>query len=401
MGEMIWKIGFDEKSAQTAGKMAGKSQARESDRGSKDTGGGGGAFKGGLIGGLLGNLLASVKQLFDPLSAIATLLVAALFPILKPFLILFLKIGFLLFRWLQNSLSGLGDTGPGVSIDAETGQAKVNDSLKSALFIIGGIIGAIVAALAGAPALLIAGIAILGGLLVSKVGGFLIDMLLKVVSFIDGVFGSNLLEPLKTIFDGISNVFNGLWNTVKSLLSLDFAGVMDGLKQILTGLWQIIKGNFLLAWEALKTIFTKSWEGLKIILIGLWEALKKVFTTSWEVLKDIGSWIFNSLKDVFSSSFNALKGIGSWIWDKVTSFFSFGGGGGSSRVNDAMITPTGDLIRTNPSDYLIATKNPGSMGTGGGSKQVTVNINGGMITEDVARDIGRILQREINYGGGF
>lgn len=378
MAEMIWKVGFDEQSADKAGKIAGKASASESSKGS---GKGGGAFKGGFLGSILGNLLSSVKQLFEPISAMATLLVAALFPLLKPFLILFIKVGLLLFKWLQGALSGLGSSEAGIETDS-SGKSTVGDSLKSALFIVGAIIAGIIAALSGAPILLVAAIAVLGGLLISKVGSFLIQTLLNVVAWIDKTFGTNLLEPLKIVFNGIANVFNGLWNILTSLLELDFKGVWEGLKQVFTGLWEIMKGIFLLAWEKLKTV-----------VIG-----------SFGIFKTIGTFIFDSMTTILTTSFSVLKSIGKWILNSVKSFFSFGGGGGSSgtttSVNDAIITPNGNVIRTNPSDYLIATKTPGSLG-GSGSKDIIVNINGGLITEDVARQIGKIIKREINYGGGY
>jgi hypothetical protein len=380
MGELIWKVGFDEQSAERAGKKAAQSQSKE-ERRTQGKGGGGGAFKGGVVGSLLGSLLSSVKALFDPLTAIATLFIAALFPILKPFLILFIKVGIMLYKWLQGSLAGLGGTGAAISTDTTTGESKVGESLKSALFIIGGIIGAIVATLLGAPLLLTAAIAILAGLIVSKVGSYFIEKLLGIATWIDNLIGSNLVEPLKIYFQGISDTFNGLWNMLKSLLSLDFKGVWEGFKQFSRGIVGQIIGFFWTIWELIKTLALRFWDGLGVI----------------------GAWLWDTLKSIMSKALDALKGIGTWIKDKIKSMFSIFGGGGSKSVNDAIITPNGDIIRTNPSDYLIATKNPGALNMGGGSggRTVNVNISGGLITEDVARQIGRIIQREISYGGGF
>lgn len=378
---MIWRIGFDKSEAKQAGKEAGKAQSKET---SRDSGGGRGAFAGGVIGGLLGNLLASVKQLFDPLSAIAGLLIAALFPLLKPFLILFIKVGLLLFKWLSAAVGGLGGDGAGTTTEINDQGEKVNKAgkgLVSSLFLIGGIIAGVVAALMGAPALLIAGVAILGGLLVSKVGEFFINMLLKFFTWIDETFGTNFIEPLKVYFQGIADVGQGLFDMFKSLLSLDFLGVWEGFKKFSKGAVGIIIGMFML----------------------LFETLKSTFLVSWEILGGIGSWMWDKLKAVFTKSFNALRNLGSIIKDKILSFIPFGGGGGGSSVNDAIITPNGDIIRTNPNDYLIATKTPENLGGGGsgGGSSINVNINGGMITEEVARDIGKILQRELNLGGGF
>lgn len=51
-----------------------------------------------------------------------------------------------------------------------------------------------------------------------------------------------------------------------------------------------------------------------------------------------------------------------------------------SPVNDAVISPRGDIITTHPDDFLIATKDPSSLGAGGG---VTVIVNGDVSGEDL------------------
>lgn len=62
-------------------------------------------------------------------------------------------------------------------------------------------------------------------------------------------------------------------------------------------------------------------------------------------------------------------------------------------VDDAIITPQGQVITTNPADYLIATKNPA--GLGGQGLALTVNINGGYyLDRDAADEIGeKIIQK--------
>ena len=108
------------------------------------------------------------------------------------------------------------------------------------------------------------------------------------------------------------------------------------------------------------------------------------------------------MANTLKKSFEVLSALGSWIKSKIKSLLSFGGGS-SKSVNDAIITPNGDIIRTNPSDYLIATKNPSALASGGsgGASTINVNISGGLITEEVARDIGKVIQRQVSYGGGF
>jgi hypothetical protein len=60
-------------------------------------------------------------------------------------------------------------------------------------------------------------------------------------------------------------------------------------------------------------------------------------------------------------------------------------------VNDAIISPKGDIITTHPDDYLIATKNPQSL-TGGG---LTININTMVGSQEYAQEMGNLIIREL------
>lgn len=59
-----------------------------------------------------------------------------------------------------------------------------------------------------------------------------------------------------------------------------------------------------------------------------------------------------------------------------------------TNVNDAIISPKGDVISTHPDDYLIATKNPSSLA---GGSQIVITGNTFMGDEDVAEKIGNMI----------
>ena len=58
-----------------------------------------------------------------------------------------------------------------------------------------------------------------------------------------------------------------------------------------------------------------------------------------------------------------------WVWNTVKALFGFGGDtdgydesmSESDSINDGVITPTGEVIKTNPMDYIMAVKNPFDM----------------------------------------
>jgi len=200
-------------------------------------GNGKGAFTGGFLGGFLGNILSSVKQLFDPLNAIATLLVASVFPILKPFLILFLKVGMLLYRWLNSQFakgggadgSMLGRLAEGLMGEGDTFTDKLINTLTAGTFVVG-LIGALVAGVSFVPALILA----LIGTASFNFGLWLGDQLAKLVkgefawqqwladklaNTIIGVldFGAWLGEKIGDFITGTINVAKDVWSFIKTL----------------------------------------------------------------------------------------------------------------------------------------------------------------------------------------
>jgi hypothetical protein len=374
MAEIIWKIGFDQSQAKQAGKSAGKAQSKES-----SSGGGGGAFAGGVVGGLLGSLLSSVKMLFDPLSAIASLLVAALFPLLKPFLVLFLKVGILLFNWLNDQFAKGGGVEGGMLgrlVDGLTGQGdtfvdKLVNTLAVGTFVTG-LIAALIGG-AGFVKALVAGLVLTGAF---NIGLWLGD---KLADLVVGTFNFGRWLATKMI-DLIVGTFNfGVW-------------LGEKIADIVIGTFNIGK-----------------WLGKNIadFIVGKIDAVKDMWSWFTQNLFgddkiDINTQVWGFIKGLFKGGIN----VGTTVWNWFKGLFKgslLGGDNGStSSMEDGIITPNGDMIRTSPNDYLIATKTPSSLfgGSGGsGSSNINVTINGGLITEDVARDIGRMIQRELNLGG--
>lgn len=68
-------------------------------------------------------------------------------------------------------------------------------------------------------------------------------------------------------------------------------------------------------------------------------------------------------------------------------------------VDDAVISPSGQVISTHPDDWLIATKNPASLTGGGG---ITVNINGGTyLSEDAAERMGDLIMKRLGLSNAL
>jgi len=108
----------------------------------------------------------------------------------------------------------------------------------------------------------------------------------------------------------------------------------------------------------------------------------------------------DALNAVFSSAaFKAVSGLVGGAVSGVSNLVNAvsGAAGSILKVNDAIITPSGQVIQTDVADYLFATKNPGSIGTAGGaSGSITININGGnFLNQGGAQQIAAALATQI------
>ena len=69
------------------------------------------------------------------------------------------------------------------------------------------------------------------------------------------------------------------------------------------------------------------------------------------------------------------------------------------RVNDAVISPSGQVVSTAQDDWLIATKTPNQLG---GGSNITVNINGGnYLSENAAQLLGDKLIEQLRLNMRF
>jgi phage-related minor tail protein len=138
--------------------------------------------------------------------------------------------------------------------------------------------------------------------------------------------------------------------------------------------WTQIKAFFATLWADVKALTEEAWEAIKSYLLGLWDALK-------DDLEAVYDWFVDKINAIISL-YNSVKSKISAVAGAVTSTVK-----SVVHVNDAIIKPDGSIITTHPDDYLIATKDPNSLGGG-----VTVNINGGMyLSEDAAERIGDLI----------
>jgi hypothetical protein len=108
------------------------------------------------------------------------------------------------------------------------------------------------------------------------------------------------------------------------------------------------------------------------------DTIERFFINPWQRAVDILSNMIVLIDRVTSR----LPGMG--LLSRITGIPNVGVFG--TAVNDAIITPKGEVITTHPDDYLIATKNP--RGLGGG---VVININTMVGSREFAEEMGDLI----------
>ncbi len=142
--------------------------------------------------------------------------------------------------------------------------------------------------------------------------------------------------------------------------------------------------------------------GMLIIAIGIiilkWKDFKQMWIDAWEGIKSAAKAGADAIMDFLKPVFDFVKKIIDGI-DKAVSFVGDKlGGGKKKKVNDAVIDPSGDIVETNPRDWVIATQNPGALFGGQNGAGVIVNINGGTYLDDgVANKIGDVILERLQF----
>lgn len=146
-----------------------------------------------------------------------------------------------------------------------------------------------------------------------------------------------------------------------------------------------------------------------VLLWKNWDRITNKARETWESIKDsFGSavdWIKSHTIDPLIESFDRVIGIIDRVKDSVKGIggkiSGVIGGGNVESVNDAVITPQGDVIKTNPKDFLLATKTPGELvNAGGGGGTVNVTVAGGVFmdrnsAEKIAESLSSLLRTKL------
>jgi len=144
------------------------------------------------------------------------------------------------------------------------------------------------------------------------------------------------------------------------------------------------------AWGAISQFFTGVWNSIKTTIGGAIDYIIDKINSLIAKAAEISGKVLSPIQKALSAAGGATSSAGKAVGSAINAVAATGAK--VTKVNDAVITPNGQVIQTHPDDYLFATKTPGSMG--GGS--VIVQIMGGYyLDQGAATEIGNALAKQI------
>jgi hypothetical protein len=203
---------------------------------------------------------------------------------------------------------------------------------------------------------------------------------------------------------GIITTFKQAWDSVVTQFN---SNLKPALEQLWTALQPLMPYIEDLAEVAL-FLLVKEIQVLVPIIVGMINAFTDLLTIATKIetffvnqlVAAINS-VGNALNAVFNSTaFKAVSGLlGGAIGGISSAVNAVSGAAGSIlKVNDAIITPSGQVIQTDVADYLFATKNPGAIGAAGGGASGAINIyiqGGNFLNQGGAQQIAAALATQI------
>jgi phage-related protein len=226
-------------------------------------------------------------------------------------------------------------------------------------------------------------------------------------------------NTIQVVIDAISTFMGwirALWNI------LNETGFIDYLVYVFQNLSFLVQDQLVPAWnnlmEALQplmpyikelaVVFGATLLGALVIVVNILAALIAAITQLVTWVLDLATYIAENLTDALNAVVEPINAVASafqavWGWvsrivssgvERVLNLVRGGSSSGSTtKVNDAIIAPGGNVITTHPDDYLIATKDPFSLT--GGAAPVIVNVYGDVSGTELVSKVSAALALNI------
>lgn len=182
---------------------------------------------------------------------------------------------------------------------------------------------------------------------ISTVLGTVLDVIVGILDVFIGLFTGNWSQ----MWNGIKEIFSGIWNGVTGILTAAL-DMLRGIADVFLGwfgtswdaLWTSVTTFFSNIWNGIVSFFTGIWETIKnvvqtgIMFIGailqaafdiitlpfrfIWENCKEVIITVWDAIKNTVSTVINAISTVISTVLNAIKNVFTTVWTAISTTVS-------------------------------------------------------------------------------
>lgn len=172
----------------------------------------------------------------------------------------------------------------------------------------------------------------------------------------------------------------------------------------------IIAGDWRAAWEdflnIINTVLETAIKNVRVLFGDrLVDLIKETAERVYDTARDVGDRIVDGVVDAIESSEEVIRnvvqamlppGINLKMLESGGSRAMSGAQGLASRVNDFVIDD-GRVMKTHPNDVIMGTKNPDSLG-GGGGDDINIRIDNPTVQDDrdidkIVREVERVLDR--------
>lgn len=227
----------------------------------------------------------------------------------------------------------------------------------------------------------------------------------------------DFLSALKDLGMVVASIVKAFWEGIMAGLQILFAQ----LGPVGIFVWNtLIKPLMTLIYEALVGAGTFVWENVIVPLAtAMWNALNGAGLALRAKIDEIWQWVQDQLKggplNLAAAIFNGFAGIINSAVSKASEMIAnLGKGVGETAakignaigIHDAVVTPAGQVIKTDPADYLFATKNPQNLARGGGGSTFNVTINNPVVDSEariqqLLDTFERRIEMNIKRGGNY
>lgn len=131
----------------------------------------------------------------------------------------------------------------------------------------------------------------------------------------------NILTALGGLMDFIVGVFTGDWEKAWAGIKTFFGGIWDAMKSIVSLAINTISSIIKTVLDIIKGVWELVWNGIKALASSIWEAIKEKAAEIFGALRDALSETWNVVRQTIEEKWNAIKDWFGEIWQKIKDVF--------------------------------------------------------------------------------